>query len=92
MSRSRQAFDRAMRDRRDMKSAAYQQGLMAYLLHKLDGGPLPCSPYAPGTAQHDAWCSALDEGRAIVRAEHQVVFGGAMVARRRPPPCDGVFP
>ena len=51
-------FDRP----RDPRSPAYKAGALAAIRLNLDGVDLGL-PYAPGTAEHDAWLAGYAEGR-----------------------------
>lgn len=56
------AFDPA--STRTRRSAAYKAGAHFYLHFKATGCELPCTS-APGSAEFDAYCAGMDEGRAI---------------------------
>lgn len=51
---------------RDPRSDAYKAGTRALFAKRLKGIALTC-PFAPGTAQNDAFYAGVDEGNAVLR-------------------------
>lgn len=63
---AKQLFDEAFEQPRDPRSDAYKKGVLdaiRFRLMVIETLNDAC-PYAPGTAENDAWYSGLDEGHS----------------------------
>ncbi|MBC7860312.1 MAG: hypothetical protein H7Z39_16385 [Burkholderiaceae bacterium] len=74
-------MDAAFNRPRDPRSAEYQAGVRAGLALRICGTPA-VHQHTPGSAQHDAFYSGIDEARAIWR-DHQEKEARARYNRAR---------
>jgi hypothetical protein len=68
MSIANQLFNKAFHSTRDPRSGAYKAGVLDTLNSKESGSELK-HPFAPGTAESDAWIAGNQEGHNIWRSE-----------------------
>lgn len=66
-SRGFDLFEKAFNQIRDPRSDSYMLGVLHALQFRIDSVPFPKHPYAPGSAESDAYCAGIDEGQSIWR-------------------------
>ena len=66
-------FDAAMSPGREPRSAAYRAGLLHCLRVRIDRVHWVRCPYAPGSAEFDAYYAGVDEGRALAPINHSLL-------------------
>ena len=79
-SPAQRCFEAAFSVPRDPRSDAYKAGVLGCLRFNLDGIRPLKDPYAPGTAESDAWHAGTNEGHAIARKRRADHLGSTSAA------------